>query len=155
SRHPGTPAACAARCAHRAGRSGVGSVPTAGDAAAAVAGAPAAAGTRSAVAAGRDAAVAGQPAVSAAGLAGGRQQLMSTIFNVRNLRIPNVSRVSVTVGTIVVVLAILAALGGWQLYRRLTTNTVVAYFAQTLALYPGDKVQIMGVQVGKIDEIEP
>jgi phospholipid/cholesterol/gamma-HCH transport system substrate-binding protein len=37
----------------------------------------------------------------------------------------------------------------------MTTNTVVAYFTQTLALYPGDKVQIMGVRVGSIDKIEP
>jgi phospholipid/cholesterol/gamma-HCH transport system substrate-binding protein len=40
-------------------------------------------------------------------------------------------------------------------YKNLTTNTVVAYFPDTLALYPGDKVQIMGVKVGAIDAIEP
>ena len=44
---------------------------------------------------------------------------------------------------------------GWQIYKKLTTNTVVAYFPQALALYPGDKVQIMGVKVGSIDTIEP
>src|SRR6202043_1616716 len=33
--------------------------------------------------------------------------------------------------------------------------TVVAYFPDTLALYPGDKIQIMGVRVGSIDSIEP
>ena len=32
---------------------------------------------------------------------------------------------------------------------------MVAYFPEALALYPGDKVQIMGVQVGSIDKIEP
>ncbi len=53
------------------------------------------------------------------------------------------------------VLAIIAAIIGWQLYKKLTNNTVVAYFPQTLALYPGDKVQIMGVKVGSIDKIEP
>jgi phospholipid/cholesterol/gamma-HCH transport system substrate-binding protein len=31
----------------------------------------------------------------------------------------------------------------------------VAYFSDALALYPGDKVQIMGVRVGSIDSIEP
>ena len=31
----------------------------------------------------------------------------------------------------------------------------MAEFPQTLALYPGDKVQIMGVKVGQIDTIEP
>src|SRR6185312_11678695 len=80
---------------------------------------------------------------------------MSTIFNVRNLKLPGVSRASVIVGALVVVLAIVAAIVGWNLYKKLTTNTVVAYFPETLALYPGDKVQIMGVKVGSIDNIEP
>ncbi len=31
----------------------------------------------------------------------------------------------------------------------------MAYFPETLALYPGDKIQIMGVKVGTIDSIEP
>ncbi len=80
---------------------------------------------------------------------------MSTIFNVRNLKLPSVSRASVIIGALVVVLAIVAAFVGWNLYKKLTTNTVVAYFPDTLALYPGDKIQIMGVKVGSIDSIEP
>jgi len=80
---------------------------------------------------------------------------MSTIFNVRNLKLPNVSRTAVVIGTLVVILALVAAVVGYQLYKKLTYNTVVAYFPQTLALYPGDKVQIMGVKVGTIDSIEP
>ncbi len=80
---------------------------------------------------------------------------MSTIFNVRNLKLPGVSRASVIIGALVVVLAIVAAIVGWNLYKKLTTNTVVAYFPETLALYPGDRVQIMGVKVGSIDKIEP
>ena len=81
---------------------------------------------------------------------------MSTIFNVRNLKLPSgVSRASVIIGTLVVILALVAAIVGYNLYKKLTTNTVVAYFPETLALYPGDKVQIMGVKVGSIDKIEP
>ena len=80
---------------------------------------------------------------------------MSTIFNVRNLKLPNVSRTAVIIGAIVVVLALIAGVVGWQLYKKLTNNSVVAYFPETLALYPGDKVQIMGVKVGSIDSIEP
>ncbi|BCI50845.1 mammalian cell entry protein [Mycolicibacterium litorale] len=80
---------------------------------------------------------------------------MSTIFNVRNLKMPTLSRASVIVGALIVVVALVAAFAGWQLYKKLTTNTVVAYFTDTLALYPGDKVQIMGVRVGTIDKIEP
>ncbi|MGV0601992.1 MlaD family protein, partial [Mycolicibacterium pulveris] len=80
---------------------------------------------------------------------------MSTIFNIRSLRLPQVSRATLIIGTLVVVLAVVAAFVGYNLYKRLTTNTVVAYFTDTLALYPGDKVQIMGVKVGSIDKIEP
>jgi len=80
---------------------------------------------------------------------------MSTIFNIRNLRLPNVSRAALVIGAVVVVLAIVAAIIGLQVYKKLTNNSVVAYFQQTLALYPGDKVQIMGVKVGTIDKIEP
>ncbi len=80
---------------------------------------------------------------------------MSTIFNVRNLRLPRLSRTAVILGALVVALALVAAVVGYQLYKRITTNTAVAYFEQTLALYPGDKVQIMGVHVGNIDTIEP
>ena len=53
------------------------------------------------------------------------------------------------------VLGLLGGIVGWKLYNKLTNNTVVAYFPQALALYPGDKVQIMGVRVGAIDKIEP
>jgi phospholipid/cholesterol/gamma-HCH transport system substrate-binding protein len=80
---------------------------------------------------------------------------MSTIFNVRNLKLPNVSRAAVIIGSLVVVLALIGGIVGWQLYKKLTNNTVVAYFPNTLALYAGDRVQIMGVKVGNIDSIEP
>jgi phospholipid/cholesterol/gamma-HCH transport system substrate-binding protein len=80
---------------------------------------------------------------------------MSTILHVRNLKLPVVSRASVIIGALVVVAAIVAGAVGWNLYKKLTNNTVVAYFPETLALYPGDKVQIMGVKVGSIDKIEP
>uniref|UniRef100_UPI000BFF0BBC virulence factor Mce family protein n=1 Tax=Mycolicibacterium palauense TaxID=2034511 RepID=UPI000BFF0BBC len=80
---------------------------------------------------------------------------MSTIFNIRNIKLPRVSRLALVIGTFVLVLGVAGALVGWKLYDRLTNNTVVAYFPQALALYPGDKVQIMGVRVGAIDSIEP
>ncbi len=80
---------------------------------------------------------------------------MSTIFNIRNLRLPSVSRAVVVIGAVVVVLAIIAAIVGFQVYKKLTNNTVVAYFTSALALYPGDKVLVMGVKVGTIDKIEP
>lgn len=52
-------------------------------------------------------------------------------------------------------IAMTAAYGGFQLYRKFTTNTVIAYFRQANALYPGDDVAIMGVPVGSVDNVEP
>src|ERR1700760_3027800 len=80
---------------------------------------------------------------------------MSTVFNVRSLKVPGLSVRNVIIGLLALVLVVALAFGGWSLYKRLTTNRVVAEFSQTLALYPGDKVQIMGVKVGQVDKIEP
>ena len=80
---------------------------------------------------------------------------MSTKFRMRNLKRRRLSKVAVIVASVVAVLAIVGTVAGWHLYKKLTNNTVVAYFSQTLALYPGDQVQILGVPVGNIDQIEP
>src|SRR5258708_8578673 len=80
---------------------------------------------------------------------------MSTIFDIRKLRLPQLSKAVVMIGSLVVALGLVAALVGWQLYDKLTNNTVVAYFPAANALYAGDKVQIMGIRVGAIDKIEP
>jgi len=80
---------------------------------------------------------------------------LSTIFDIRNLRLPRLSRASVIIGSLVVVLALVVGYVGWRLYQKLTNNTVVAYFPEANALYPGDKIQIMGLRVGAIDKIEP
>ena len=80
---------------------------------------------------------------------------MSTIFDIRNIRLPRMSRTTVIIGTLVVVLALVAGYVGWRLFQKLTNNSVVAYFPAANALYAGDKVQIMGLKVGAIDKIEP
>jgi phospholipid/cholesterol/gamma-HCH transport system substrate-binding protein len=80
---------------------------------------------------------------------------MSTIFDIRSLRLPKVSARVILGGALVLILAAIAVVVGVQLYRKLSNTTVIAYFPETLALYPGDKVQIMGVRVGAIDKIEP
>src|SRR3984885_1213811 len=80
---------------------------------------------------------------------------MSTIFDIRKLRLPSVSRARLIVGSLILVVAIAAGVVGWRLYDKLTNTTVIAYFQAALALYPGDQVQIMGVRVGAIDKIEP
>ena len=80
---------------------------------------------------------------------------MSTIFDIRNLRLPKLSRASVIIGALAVVLALVAVFVARELYTKLTNNTVVAYFPEANALYSGDDVRIMGVPVGAIDKIEP
>jgi phospholipid/cholesterol/gamma-HCH transport system substrate-binding protein len=80
---------------------------------------------------------------------------LSTVFDIRNLRLPRMSRASVIIGSLAVVLALVVAFVGWRLYHKLTNNTVVAYFPAANALYAGDRVQIMGLPVGAIDKIEP
>jgi phospholipid/cholesterol/gamma-HCH transport system substrate-binding protein len=80
---------------------------------------------------------------------------MSTIFDIHKLRLPQLSRAAVIIGSLVVAGGLVAAFVGWQLYHKLTYNTVVAYFPAANALYAGDKVQIMGIRVGAIDKIEP
>src|SRR6478735_1710012 len=80
---------------------------------------------------------------------------LSTIFNVRNMKSPALTKPTAVLGALAVVVVLIAAYAGYYVFNKLTTNTVVAEFPQTLALYPGDRVQIMGVRVGQIDTIEP
>ena len=80
---------------------------------------------------------------------------MSTVFDFRNLRLPKLSRAAIVIGALAIVAALVLAYLGLQLYKKLTTNTVVAYFPAANALYNGDKVEIMGVKVGAIDKVEP
>jgi phospholipid/cholesterol/gamma-HCH transport system substrate-binding protein len=80
---------------------------------------------------------------------------LSTVFDFRNLRLPKLSRASIIVGSLAIVAALVLGFLGIQLYKKLTTNTVVAYFPVANALYNGDRVEIMGVKVGAIDKIEP
>ncbi len=73
----------------------------------------------------------------------------------RNLKLPAVSRRSAIVGALAVILAMTAAAAGYNFYTKASTTTVTAYFADALAVYPGDRVQIMGVKVGEVDSVEP
>ncbi|WP_319456942.1 MULTISPECIES: virulence factor Mce family protein [unclassified Mycobacterium] len=43
----------------------------------------------------------------------------------------------------------------WHTWRAISRTTVVAYFANSNGIFPGDDVRILGVPVGKIDTIEP
>jgi phospholipid/cholesterol/gamma-HCH transport system substrate-binding protein len=75
--------------------------------------------------------------------------------SVRNMRLGSMSKSTAAIAALAVILAVVAALVGYNLYTKATTTKVVAYFSDTLALYPGDRVQIMGVKVGAVDSVEP
>ena len=77
---------------------------------------------------------------------------MNGALRFRKLRRP---RTSVIIASLAVVLAIVLAFVGFQVIKKLTNNTVVAYFPEANAVYSGDRVQIMGVRVGSVDKIEP
>jgi phospholipid/cholesterol/gamma-HCH transport system substrate-binding protein len=80
---------------------------------------------------------------------------LSTVFDIRNLRLPKLSRTALIVGALAIVAALVLGFLGIELYKKLTNNTVVAYFPAANALYNGDKVEIMGVKVGAVDKVEP
>lgn len=58
------------------------------------------------------------------------------------------------IGTAVALVAILVA-GVWQISTGGGKNTITAYFTSASGIYPGDKVAVLGVDVGTIDKIEP
>ncbi|WP_297626592.1 MCE family protein [Nocardia sp.] len=53
------------------------------------------------------------------------------------------------------IVGVVAAGVCWQLYQRATTKNAVAYFENTNGLFAGDRVKILGVDVGTIDSIDP
>lgn len=58
------------------------------------------------------------------------------------------------IGAAIALVAILVV-GVWQVWPGSKTNTVTAYFTSASGIYPGDKVAVLGVDVGSIDKIEP
>ncbi|MGO4614164.1 virulence factor Mce family protein [Nocardia sp. 2YAB30] len=54
-----------------------------------------------------------------------------------------------------VLVAALVAVGAWNGITRIGTTGITAYFPSTSGLYKGDDVRVLGVQVGRIDSIEP
>ncbi|TQC42504.1 MCE family protein [Rhodococcus sp. WS4] len=59
------------------------------------------------------------------------------------------------VAALVVVIVAVVTATGWTFYRKGSTTTVTAYFPNTNGIYVGDQVKILGVDVGRIDAIEP
>lgn len=62
------------------------------------------------------------------------------------------AKTAVIVVVVIVVIACLAV--GLRLYNRIASTSVVGYFDNTTGLYTGDRVKILGVDVGQIDSID-
>ncbi|UGT59704.1 MCE family protein [Nocardia asteroides] len=74
-------------------------------------------------------------------------------MTVRNT-VSNIPRRTLAIGAAVLVVALIAVAGYFGL-RNIGTTTVTAEFQSTAGLYEGDDIRILGVKVGRIDEIEP
>jgi phospholipid/cholesterol/gamma-HCH transport system substrate-binding protein len=60
------------------------------------------------------------------------------------------------VGAGAVVVAVALVLGGVLVFRTLRPSTkVTAYFAETIGVYPGSTVRVLGVPVGTVDSVTP
>jgi phospholipid/cholesterol/gamma-HCH transport system substrate-binding protein len=56
---------------------------------------------------------------------------------------------------LVVLLAILLAVGAYLVWPGRSGDKIVGYFTSAVGLYPGDQIRIVGVPVGEIASIEP
>ncbi|MGY4708813.1 MCE family protein [Mycolicibacterium sp. CBM1] len=79
---------------------------------------------------------------------------MMRVLNARGGRLARLPRMAVLIGGVAVITAV-TAIAGHRLYTKLTDTYVTAYFSQTLSLYPGDVVEVLGVPIGEVDRIEP
>lgn len=56
---------------------------------------------------------------------------------------------------LLLLLALVLVVGGATGWKRTGDTDLVAYFPRATGIYPGDEVRILGVPVGRIDEITP
>ena len=50
---------------------------------------------------------------------------------------------------------ILVAALGWTILRPAGQYRVTAYFKETVGLYPGSDVRVLGIRIGTIDDVAP
>ena len=53
------------------------------------------------------------------------------------------------------VLALVATAALWWIFSGMNERKVTAYFAAAVGVYPGGDVRVLGVKIGKIDEVVP
>ena len=57
--------------------------------------------------------------------------------------------------SIICVFALVLAIVLWWIAQGANSNKLTAYFDQTVGVYPGSTVRVLGVQVGTIDDVTP
>ncbi len=57
--------------------------------------------------------------------------------------------------SIICVFALVVAIVLWWIAQGANTRKITAYFDQTIGVYPGSTVRVLGVQVGTIDDVTP
>jgi phospholipid/cholesterol/gamma-HCH transport system substrate-binding protein len=57
--------------------------------------------------------------------------------------------------SIICVFALVVAVVLWWIAQGANTRKITAYFDQTVGVYPGSTVRVLGVQVGTIDDVTP
>ncbi|GAA4486316.1 hypothetical protein GCM10023094_42450 [Rhodococcus olei] len=70
-------------------------------------------------------------------------------------RMPKFSRGQILTTVGVLVGALLLAFGGWWLFTRAGTTQITAYFDKSVGIYTGSDVRVLGVKVGKVEEVTP
>lgn len=70
-------------------------------------------------------------------------------------RMRSASRGTKTTIALVVVAALIAAGVLWWVFDRMSTTRITAYFDRSVGIYEGSDVRILGVEVGKVDSVEP
>lgn len=56
---------------------------------------------------------------------------------------------------IALIVALLGSFGLWWLRHNETGTPVTAYFGESLGIYPGSEVRVLGVKVGTVDDVQP
>ncbi|MFC9835513.1 MCE family protein [Rhodococcus sp. NPDC127530] len=62
---------------------------------------------------------------------------------------------TLVVAVVAVTVAVVVVVFGWRAYEKWSTTSLSAYFENSNGIYVGDNVKLLGVDVGKIDAIEP
>ncbi len=68
---------------------------------------------------------------------------------------PGSGRGRIAIIALVVAVVVAAGAGGWWLWTRAGTTNITAYFDNSVGIYQGSGVRVLGVEVGSVTSVEP